>query len=506
MVSMSEAFRSTDDTQLSGNASTMPAQAGPTQGIPLILATSMPVLAVVIVAPVLPAMQDHFTATPMAPMLVPMSMTIPSFMMAVVAPTIGLILDLYGRRRVLIGGVVAFAGIGIAPLWLQSLHSIMLSRALLGVVCGVVIVAITTFLCDMYTGVRRDRYLGLQTFVASLAAMTIFAVGGGLGAISWRLPFAVLAVVLLLVPFLIRTVPAQRRVVAAQGPNVRHRRLPPMPWARLLRRCAITVFAAIVFNAPIVETTFLLQRFDVSSASTIGMIEALTSLATVVGGVIFLELSTTEPKRLLVGGLGVATVGFAVIALAARAPAAVGGAIVVAGLVGLCVGCGVLLPTVLTWTMRAVNDGQRGRGAGLWVASFYLGQFVCPLIVRALSRGAGGLFPAFGLLAVACTAMVGAVLVTPFARRRSRHRGTRRSMVHGSVPWTQATTPWQPAPHQVGPVGAGVRHPTAAGTTGVNSASRGPAQPPTGPAQPATARTAAPTRSRSLWSGQPPTR
>lgn len=387
------------------------------QGVPLILGTSFPALAVVIMAPVLPAMQSHFAGTPMATVLVPMSMTIPSFMIAVASPTVGLILDLYGRRLVLIGGVVAYACVGVAPLWLQSLRSIMLSRALLGVIAGAVLVAITTFVCDMFAGAQRDRVQGVQVLVTNLAAMGFFALGGALGVTSWRLPFITLGLAVVLVPFLMRTVPVQRRVVAAQGRDARYRRLPRMPWKRLLRRCAITVVAAVVFNAPVVETTFLLQRFDVSSPSTIGLVASLTSVATVVGTVIFLELSTAEPKRLLVGGFGTAAIGFTTVALSARAPAAVGGAIVVAGLVALCVGGGVLLPTVLTWTMRSVDEGQRGRGAGMWVACFYLGQFACPLIVKGVSWGAGGLFPTFGLFAVVCTAMVAVTAFTLVAVR-----------------------------------------------------------------------------------------
>lgn len=476
---MAKTLRTAGDLQLSEEDLATPTEARLTQSIPLILGTSLPVLAVVIVAPVLPAMQNHFAATPMAPMLVPMSMTIPSFMIAIVAPTVGLILDLYGRRRILLGGVIAYACVGLAPLWLQSLQSIMISRALLGVIAGVVLVAVTTFLCDMFLGARRDRVQGLQAMVTNLAAMGFFALGGALGATNWRLPFLVMGLTVVLVPFLIRTVPAQRRVVVAQGGRVRFRQLPRMPWARLLRRCAITVFAAIVFNAPVVETTFLLQRFDVSSPSTIGMVASLTSVATVVGAVIFLELSTTAPRRLLVGGFSTAAAGFAVVALSAQASPAVGGAIVVAGLVTLCVGSGVLLPTVLTWTMRSVNDGQRGRGSGMWVASFYIGQFTCPLIVRAISRGTGGLFRTFGLLAGVCTAMVVAILVVSFVSRRSRHRSKHRAAV------TADSLAWQP--------NTATRHlqcPRGTATVGIS-----PAQ--WGAAQPATARTAAHTRSRS---------
>jgi sugar phosphate permease len=58
----------------------------------------------------------------------------------------------------------------------------------------------------------------------------------------------------------------------------------------------------------------------------------------------------------------------------------------------------------LTWALGSLNFEQRGRGTGCWTAAVFLGQFICPLVVLALSdviSGLGSALVVVGVLAVA---------------------------------------------------------------------------------------------------------
>jgi MFS family permease len=54
------------------------------------------------------------------------------------------------------------------------------------------------------------------------------------------------------------------------------------------------------------------------------------------------------------------------------------------------VGGGMLIPTLLTWNMRTLPFERRGLGTGAWTASFFLAQFVNPIVVLAIAGIAGG--------------------------------------------------------------------------------------------------------------------
>ncbi len=64
-------------------------------------------------------------------------------------------------------------------------------------------------------------------------------------------------------------------------------------------------------------------------------------------------------------------------------------------------GCGMILPTLLTWATRGLAFEIRGRGNGVWQATFAVGQFLSGMTVTFLGEHVGGLLPAFTALGVA---------------------------------------------------------------------------------------------------------
>jgi len=63
-------------------------------------------------------------------------------------------------------------------------------------------------------------------------------------------------------------------------------------------------------------------------------------------------------------------------------------------------GCGLLLPTLVTWAVRPLPFFSRGRGTGAWQGSFALGQFLSGLVTTWLAQRVGGLTSAFVVLGV----------------------------------------------------------------------------------------------------------
>lgn len=162
--------------------------AGPLRAALLLAGSCLPVLGAVLIAPVLPRMQDHFDSVPGAKTLVPVVLTVPALALALLAPFAGVIVDRLGRKRLLVTATVLYALFGTAPLWLHSLGAIVASRVLVGITEAAIMTCCTTLIGDYYTGHVRDRYLALQTMCASAAATAFFVLGGALGSAGWRAP------------------------------------------------------------------------------------------------------------------------------------------------------------------------------------------------------------------------------------------------------------------------------------------------------------------------------
>lgn len=390
------------DVTVPGLASppTTPRRAGTGTGLLLVLMSCLSVLGSVLLAPVLPAMREAFAGTPGAAALVPVALTVPALMIGLLAPFAGRVVDRVGRKRLLVGALIAYAALGTAPLWLTSLPAIVASRAGVGVAEAAIMTCCTTLIADYFDGRERDRWLGLQTVAATIGATVFFGVGGALGAVSWRAPFWLYAASLV---FAVLTAAFIRR------PDSRPERdaeLAPLPWRGMRTPLLVSLFGGIVFYAPIVELPFALDALGVTSTATIGQVSAVASLATAAGAYAFGRVAGHGPRLLLPIAFGLAAAGLILVGLAGGVPLVAAGAIIASA------GTGLLLPTLLTWAISGLSYEQRGRGTGRWTAALFVGQFFCPLLVLAISGMLTGLSSAL----VAVGALTALMAVGTFSR------------------------------------------------------------------------------------------
>ena len=377
--------------------------AGRAQALVLLLSSCLGVLGAVLLAPVLPRIQDAFADTPGVETLTPVVLTAPALVIGLTAMIAGRIVDRVGRKRLLVGSLVAYAVVGTAPLWLDSLQLVVASRVLVGLTEAAIMTCCTTLLADYYAGSQRERYFGLQVVFTTVSATVFFGLGGALGASDWRAPFWLYAVSLPLAA-------AAAKWVWQPVPAARSERLPRLPWAQLALPVAVTAVGGLVFYVLIVELSFKLDAIGVESTGAIGAISAIGSLGTAVGAFAFGRLANLGPAATVPAAFALSGVGLLGLGFADAVPAVVVAAVVT----GL--GNGLLLPSMLSWALGSLSFEQRGRATGVWTSAVFIGQFVCPLVVLALTGALGSLGTALALLgAVSVVAAAGVRLSRPAA-------------------------------------------------------------------------------------------
>src|SRR3954453_10172714 len=247
--------------------------AGLPQALVLLLSSCLGVLGSVLLAPVLPRIQDAFAGTPGVEALTPVVLTAPALVIGLTAMVAGRIVDRVGRKRLLVAALVVYAITGTAPLWLDSLQLIVASRVLVGLTEAAIMTCCTTLLADYFHGSRRERYFGLQVIFTTVAATIFFGVGGALGGENWRAPFWLYAVSLPLAVAAAKLIwsPAPQR----SGPDAK---LAPLPWRTLAAPVGVSLVGGLVFYVLIVELSFKLDAIGVTSTGTIGAVSAIGSL------------------------------------------------------------------------------------------------------------------------------------------------------------------------------------------------------------------------------------
>src|SRR3954468_8129 len=374
--------------------------AGLPQALVLLLSSCLAVLGAVLLAPVLPRIEDAFADTPGVEALTPIVLTAPALVIGLTAMIAGRIVDRVGRKRLLVTALVVYAVVGTAPLWLPSLQLIVVSRVLVGLTEAAIMTCCTTLLADYFHGSKRERYFGLQVVYTTVAATIFFGLGGALGATNWRTACRLYAVSLPLAVAAAKFVwqPAPRAQQAA-----RTEKLPPLPWRRLGAPVAVTLLGGLIFYVLIVELSFKLDDIGVESTATIGAASAIASLGTAIGAFLFGRLARLGPAFTVPLAFGLSGLGLIGLALASVVPMVV----VCAVITGF--GNGLLLPSLLTWALGSLTFEQRGRGTGVWTSALFIGQFLCPLVVLAISGALTGL--TYALLALGALSVGGAVAV-----------------------------------------------------------------------------------------------
>lgn len=351
----------------------------------LLVTSGLTVLVTAILGPSLPAMQAHFSGVPGADYLVPLTMTAPMLMMAGLSVFMGELADRFGRKRLLVGATVLYAVVGTAPMYLESLTTIIASRFALGVMEAALMTISTTMIGDYYSGARRERFMSLQTTVSASSAFLLNTLGGAIAEHGWRAPYAVFAISLILAPLMAIYLWEPRTRASMTAAQYAEDTLSFRP-KLLAFICALAVVLGIVFLTVPVHFGYLHGAIGVQSPAQIGMAYGINSLGVVAGTLLFgwvIAPRLAVAFQLAIGAL-VAGIGFLLMKGAADYTG-----LTTAGFVnGL--GCGIVLPAMVTWTMRDLPISRRGMGTGAFQSCLFFGMFLNPVLVVGLEKQLGG--------------------------------------------------------------------------------------------------------------------
>ena len=110
----------------------------------------------------------------------------------VALPIGGKLSDVYGRKRLLIGGMLWFVAASLLCGLAQSMLQLILFRAVKGIGAGVMQAAANTTIADLFPPVRRGRAIGLISSVSVLSSIIGPVLGGYLAdGPGWRYVFLI---------------------------------------------------------------------------------------------------------------------------------------------------------------------------------------------------------------------------------------------------------------------------------------------------------------------------
>jgi len=104
-------------------------------------------------------------------------------------PVMGIIADLFGRKKVLVPALILFAVAGGLCLFARDFKTLLILRLFQGIGVAPLSSLNVTVIGDLYTGKKRTAAMGYNQSVFSVGAASFSTVGGALATIGWYYPF-----------------------------------------------------------------------------------------------------------------------------------------------------------------------------------------------------------------------------------------------------------------------------------------------------------------------------
>ncbi len=164
------------------------------------------VMGVSITLPILPKLGNVFQLDASGVALLITCFTLPS---ALMTPVAGVLADRFGRKAVLLPGLVLFACGGAGCALSHSFGSLLTWRAVQGLGAAPLGILYGTLVGDFYTEADRPKIMGLLGATISFGTALYPALGGVLGEENWRWPFWV-SLAAIPVGFLALRIPLER--------------------------------------------------------------------------------------------------------------------------------------------------------------------------------------------------------------------------------------------------------------------------------------------------------
>lgn len=328
-----------------------------------------------------------------------MVLTIPALFIAIGGLFAGQLVDRLGRKFLLIASTALYGLAGASGLVLNSLGTILVGRAILGLAVAGIMTGVTTLIADYYTGQTRANFMGLQAAFMGLGGVVFLSIGGFVADLNWRFPFLIYLTAWAICGAIIMTLYEPKLEVSDRGESSSHTK-PSMPIGVLAMIYGVALFYMLAFYLIPVQLPFYLQSLDNSSAAASGLAIAASTLASSIAS---LRYGFVKERMgfvsIVVIAFVIAAIGYFVIGIAGNYN------LVLIGLIIAGLGFGLLMPNLNVWLSSIIPDSLRGRALGGLTTFFFLGQFLSPIASQPITNAVGldrtYIFTGIALLAVA---------------------------------------------------------------------------------------------------------
>lgn len=312
------------------------------------------------------------------PTLINLISTITSLMIIPTVLVCGKLSQRVSKKEIFLVGCVIFAVGGSATAFANSIWTVLICRAVVGVGAGIGVLLVTAFIPDYYEGKALSNMMGIVCSVGALLGVLEALLAGFIGDISWRWAFLLHLSALIPMALTLFFVPDKPTVSVAQT-EPEHGKIQPLTYLYAFLGLLIWMSLMTLYS----NVSIFISNESLGTTSQAGVATSVITGAGAVAGLVFGKVFQVLKKFTVHLYMLLAVAAFALFAYANS----YGMAVVGAAFIGLTVG--FLAPTLLNSAVIASPDCQT-RAQSVVLCGIYIGQFVSTFWSSAVNPLAGG--------------------------------------------------------------------------------------------------------------------
>lgn len=284
------------------------------------------------------------------------------------------------KRTVALIGLFIYVIAGVGAQFTNTIEMLLAFRFVLGAGVGLVMPLGITLISDHFSGREQVKMMGYNSAFSNFGGIITMMLAGYLAAISWRAPFNVylmgVVIFIMVFIFLPKDTPLKR------DKNVEKSKMPLLVFGYAAASAGIM----LVYYSVATNMALYLEQSNIGGSELAGTVISFTTVGGMITSLTLIQLQDILKSYIMPISIFLMGVAFTGLALSHSVP------IILACTCMIGFGQGILFPLINVKALGLVNPLQSDRVIAIVSSSIFIGQFSSPLILDGIAKVAG--FPA----------------------------------------------------------------------------------------------------------------
>lgn len=284
------------------------------------------------------------------------------------------------KRTVALIGLFIYVIAGVGAQFTNTIEMLLAFRFVLGAGVGLVMPLGITLISDHFSGREQVKMMGYNSAFSNFGGILTMMLAGYLAAISWRAPFNVylMGVVIFVMVFIFLPKDTPLKL----DKSMRKSKIP----LTVFGYAAASAGIMLVYYSVATNMALYLEQSNIGGSELAGTVISFTTVGGMITSLTLIQLQDILKSYIMPISLFVMGIAFTGLALSHSVP------IILACTCMVGFGQGILFPIINVKALSLVNPLHSDRVIAIVSSSIFVGQFSSPLILDGIARVAG--FPA----------------------------------------------------------------------------------------------------------------